>query len=146
MEPRSFVAGARSFSTVASGRCNLKRTPWRTAAQHNLAEAKLAEALALEKQGMFAAASVLLTMEQIQVSKGIDGAGVEATNENLVAIKKCFEQMHTVEARCRDQAKLRMQVFGMLYKQGDRPVRAWRAPSVAWVPPKGGTRPGNQGS
>ena len=70
----------------------------------------------------------------------------EDTENYLMAIKTCFEQMHTVEARCRDQAKLRMQVFGMLYKQGDRPVRAWRAPSVAWVPPKGGTRPGNQGS
>ena len=58
------------------------------------------------------------------------GAGVEATNEHLVAIKKCFEDMHKAESRCRTEAKLRMQVFGMLYKQGhdfrkDLKLRLW---------------------
>ena len=79
--------------------------------------------------GLAASASTMLTIEMLKVVNTLEAYGGGEDDEARAALKAKFEEMKAEEQRLAKETHVRMQVFGMVYKEGqlrkDLKLRLW---------------------
>ena len=77
--------------------------------------------------------AVLLTVSMLKLAKTIDGFGGDTNSMDFKLTRTLFDDMKAEEERIQLDTRIRMQIFGMLYKEVrtlPRRLRWW-----PWWPP-----------